>query len=65
LGFKPVAFRYQKYHWSGQSLSNPYTGILSIFSDKLEIIMGYKFFEDGLETRDFVFIDDVVAANTL
>jgi hypothetical protein len=24
--------------------------------------MGYKFFEDGLETRDFVFIDDVVAA---
>jgi dTDP-L-rhamnose 4-epimerase len=27
--------------------------------------MGYKFFEDGLETRDFVFIDDVVAATIL
>lgn len=65
LGIEPVALRYQNVYGPGQSLSNPYTGILSIFSN---LIMGggkINVFEDGLESRDFVFIDDVVAATVL
>jgi dTDP-L-rhamnose 4-epimerase len=35
IGIKPVAFRYQNVYGPGQSLSNPYTGILSIFSTQI------------------------------
>lgn len=61
-GFSAVAFRYQNVYGPGQSLKNPYTGILSIFSTQL--LQGYdiNIFEDGKESRDFVFIDDVVNA---
>ncbi len=51
--------------WSGQSLSNPYTGILSIFSTRIRNGNGINIFEDGKETRDFVYIDDVVDATIL
>ena len=43
-------------------MSNPYTGILSIFSTQIRNNNGIQIFEDGKETRDFVFIDDVVNA---
>ncbi len=46
----------------GQSLTNPYTGILSIFSNRIKSHKGINIFEDGKETRDFVYIDDVVDA---
>lgn len=51
--------RFQNVYGEGQSLENPYTGILSIFSTKIR--HGYKLpiFEDGNETRDFVHVDDV------
>lgn len=62
LGISPVAFRYQNVYGPGQSLSNPYTGILSIFSTQIRNNNGIQIFEDGKETRDFVFIDDVVDA---
>ncbi|MGB0879637.1 MAG: NAD-dependent epimerase/dehydratase family protein [Polaribacter sp.] len=62
LGIAPVAFRYQNVYGPGQSLSNPYTGILSIFSTQIRNGNGIQIFEDGKETRDFVFIDDVVVA---
>ncbi|MBE0390233.1 NAD(P)-dependent oxidoreductase [Flavobacterium sp. PL002] len=65
IGIKPVAFRYQNVYGPGQSLSNPYTGILSIFSTQIRNNNEIQIFEDGLETRDFVFIDDVVAATIL
>ncbi len=57
-----VAFRYQNVYGPGQSLSNPYTGILSIFSGRIRTGQEINIFEDGLESRDFVFIDDVVEA---
>jgi len=65
VGIAPVAFRYQNVYGPGQSLSNPYTGILSIFSTQIKNGNGINIFEDGKETRDFVFIDDVVDATIL
>lgn len=65
IGIAPVAFRYQNVYGPGQSLSNPYTGILSIFSTLIKNNKKINIFEDGKESRDFVFIDDVVNATVL
>tara|TARA_B100000795_G_scaffold162928_1_gene122425 strand:- start:150 stop:1277 length:1128 start_codon:yes stop_codon:yes gene_type:complete len=65
LGIPSVAFRYQNVYGPGQSLSNPYTGILSIFSTRILNGNNLEIYEDGLESRDFVFIDDVVDATIL
>ena len=65
IGLEAVAFRYQNVFGPGQSLSNPYTGILSIFSNLVMGQKGINIFEDGLESRDFVYIEDVVAATVL
>lgn len=54
-------FRLQNVYGPGQSLSNPYTGILSIFSNLIIHGKPINVFEDGLESRDFVYIHDVVA----
>jgi dTDP-L-rhamnose 4-epimerase len=61
LGISAIAFRYQNVYGPGQSLSNPYTGILSIFSTRIRNNNAIKIFEDGKESRDFVYIDDVVS----
>ncbi|WP_019551924.1 NAD-dependent epimerase/dehydratase family protein [Propionispira raffinosivorans] len=60
-----VVFRYQNVYGPGQSLKNPYTGILSIFSTRIKNENDINIFEDGKESRDFVFIDDVVDATIL
>jgi dTDP-L-rhamnose 4-epimerase len=65
LGIHPVAFRYQNVYGPGQSLKNPYTGILSIFSTQIKNGNGINIFEDGKETRDFVYVNDVVDATIL
>lgn len=65
IGVESVSFRYQNVYGPGQSLSNPYTGILSIFSTRIKNGNGLNIFEDGKETRDFVYIDDVVDATIL
>jgi dTDP-L-rhamnose 4-epimerase len=62
LGISAIAFRYQNVYGPGQSLSNPYTGILSIFSTRIRHGKDINIFEDGKESRDFVYVDDVVAA---
>lgn len=62
LGIAPTALRFQNVYGPGQSLANPYTGILSIFSTRILHGRGLSIFEDGRESRDFVYIDDVVAA---
>ena len=62
LGISAFALRYQNVYGPGQSLKNPYTGIMAIFSTlarKGELI---SIFEDGKESRDFVYIDDVIDA---
>ena len=65
IGIKAIAFRYQNVYGPRQSLNNPYTGILSIFSSLILNGKPINIFEDGKESRDFVFIDDVVAATIL
>jgi dTDP-L-rhamnose 4-epimerase len=65
LEIPAIALRYQNVYGPGQSLINPYTGILSIFSTQIKNNHNINVFEDGLESRDFVFIDDAVEATVL
>ncbi len=65
LGKEGVSVRYQNVYGPGQSLKNPYTGILSIFSTLIRQGKDINIFEDGEESRDFVYIDDVVEATYL
>ncbi len=65
IGVESVSLRYQNVYGPGQSLSNPYTGILSIFSTRIKNGNEINIFEDGMESRDFVYIEDVVDATVL
>lgn len=61
-GVQTVILRLQNVYGPGQSLINPYTGIMSLFC---RMAMGGKsipLYEDGEVRRDFVLIDDVAAA---
>ncbi len=60
-----VALRFQNVYGERQSLRNPYTGILSIFSNRMRQGLPINLFEDGLESRDFVHVSDVVRAISL
>ncbi|MCP4650714.1 MAG: NAD-dependent epimerase/dehydratase family protein [PVC group bacterium] len=61
-GISVGVLRFQNVYGPGQSLQNPYTGILSIFSNQLRQNLPVNIYEDGAESRDFVFIQDVVQA---
>jgi dTDP-L-rhamnose 4-epimerase len=61
-GISAYALRYQNVFGPGQSLKNPYTGILAIFSNLARANQPIQIFEDGLESRDFVYVSDVVDA---
>jgi dTDP-L-rhamnose 4-epimerase len=65
LGIPFLVFRLQNVYGEGQSLSNPYTGILSIFSNRIRQGKEILLFEDGQESRDFVHVSDVAEAITL
>ena len=45
----------------GQSLHNPYTGVLAAFLARLRAGLGLQVFGDGLATRDFIHVEDLVA----
>ena len=60
-----VALRYSLTYGPRQSLFNPYTGICSIFSTRILNDKPPVIYEDGLQTRDFVFVEDVARANLL
>jgi dTDP-L-rhamnose 4-epimerase len=64
-GTAVVALRFQNVYGERQSLRNPYTGILSIFSNRMRKHLPINIFEDGKESRDFVHVSDVVKAVTL
>ena len=65
LNIPSISLRYQNVYGPGQSLSNPYTGILSVFSTRLLNNNDLEIYEDGNQSRDFIYIDDVVDATTL
>jgi dTDP-L-rhamnose 4-epimerase len=60
-----VALRYFNIYGSRQSLSNPYTGVCAIFSSRIKNRHSPLIYEDGLQTRDFVHVSDIVQANLL
>ncbi|MDE7322617.1 MAG: NAD-dependent epimerase/dehydratase family protein [Lachnospiraceae bacterium] len=62
LGIEYTIFRFQNVYGVGQSLKNPYTGILSIFSTLMLENKPVNIFEDGLESRDFINVVDTAAA---
>lgn len=57
-----VLLRFQNVYGPGQSLFNSYTGVLSIFARQILDGKELNIYEDGAITRDFVYVDDVVAA---
>ncbi len=59
---KVVALRFQNVYGERQSLRNPYTGILSIFSNRMRQNLPVNIFEDGHESRDFIHVSDVTRA---
>jgi dTDP-L-rhamnose 4-epimerase len=61
-GIETVALRFFNVFGTRQSLSNPYTGVLAIFAARLLNGHAPLIFEDGLQRRDFVSVDDVVQA---
>lgn len=65
LNIGVAILRFQNVYGAGQSLNNPYTGILSIFSTRIRRGLSLPIFEDGAESRDFVHVSDVVQAITL
>lgn len=62
IGIDHAILRFQNVYGEGQSLKNPYTGILSIFSTRIRRGLDLPIFEDGLESRDFVHVEDVARA---
>ena len=60
-----VALRYFNIYGPRQALSNPYTGVVAIFASRLMNDLPPLIFEDGLQSRDFVHVSDIVQANIL
>jgi dTDP-L-rhamnose 4-epimerase len=60
-----VALRYFNTYGPGQALSNPYTGVAAIFSSRLLNGKPPLVFEDGLQSRDLIHVQDIARANLL
>ena len=61
-GIPTVAFRMFNVFGARQALSNPYTGVAAIFSNKLLLNEAPDVFEDGNQRRDFIHVEDVARA---
>lgn len=64
-GLPTVALRYFNVYGPRQSLNNPYTGVAAIFASRIKNDNPPLIFEDGLQSRDFINIEDIVRANRL
>jgi dTDP-L-rhamnose 4-epimerase len=64
-GIPVVVLRYFNVYGPRQSLSNPYTGVVSIFASHILRGRPPEIYEDGLESRDFVHVSDAVRATLL
>jgi dTDP-L-rhamnose 4-epimerase len=61
-GVPAVALRFFNIYGPRQALTNPYTGVLAIFSSRYLNSQPPVIFEDGLQLRDFVSVHDVKRA---
>lgn len=61
-GIKQTTLRFQNVFGPGQSLKNPYTGVIGVFYSNIVGGRTLNIFEDGQITRDFVYVTDVVAS---
>ena len=57
-----TALRFFNVYGPGQALTNPYTGVLAIFAQHLLHEKPPTVYEDGQQTRDFVYVSDVASA---
>jgi dTDP-L-rhamnose 4-epimerase len=64
-GIPTVALRYSCTYGPRQSIFNPYTGVIAIFSTRLLNRQPPVLYEDGEQTRDFSFVEDIARANLL
>ncbi|HID27424.1 MAG TPA: SDR family NAD(P)-dependent oxidoreductase [Methanosarcinales archaeon] len=64
-GIPTVALRYFNIYGARQSLNNPYTGVCAIFSSRIKNNNPPLIFEDGLQTRDFISVHDIVESNLI
>lgn len=64
-GIPTVPLRYFNVYGPRQSLSNPYTGVLAIFSSMIKNRKPPLIFEDGHQSRDFINVKDIIQANLL
>src|SRR5438876_7529389 len=65
MGIPPVALRYSCTYGPRQSFFNPYTGVIAIFCTRLLNDLPPVLYEDGEQTRDFSFVEDIARANLL
>src|SRR5437762_10800083 len=65
IGIPTVALRYSCTYGPRQSIFNPYTGVIAIFCTRLLNHLPPMLYEDGEQTRDFSFVEDVARANLL
>jgi UDP-glucose 4-epimerase len=64
-GIETVCLRYFNVYGPRQDPSSPYSGVISIFAEKLSRGERPVIYGDGEQTRDFVYVSDVVEANIL
>jgi dTDP-L-rhamnose 4-epimerase len=64
-GIPTVALRYSCTYGPRQSLFNPYTGVIAIFCTRLLNGQPPVLYEDGNQTRDLCFVEDIARANLL
>ncbi|HYE63978.1 MAG TPA: NAD-dependent epimerase/dehydratase family protein [Pyrinomonadaceae bacterium] len=64
-GIPTVAMRYSCTYGPRQSIFNPYTGVIAIFCTRLLNNQPPVLYEDGEQTRDFCFVEDIARANLL
>jgi dTDP-L-rhamnose 4-epimerase len=64
-GVPVVALRYSCTYGPRQSIFNPYTGVIAIFCTRLMNDLAPVIYEDGKQSRDLVFVEDVARANLL
>ncbi|HXX39181.1 MAG TPA: SDR family NAD(P)-dependent oxidoreductase [bacterium] len=64
-GIPAVALRYSCTYGPRQSIFNPYTGVIAIFCTRLLAQQPPVLYEDGAQTRDFCFVEDIAEANLL